>query len=183
MELENNTAFIEPEKPYVLAIDPGYTNMGLVLAEVDGAKLIVRNEWSEKAASWQKCSTVELVSEVWSWFDGKLQPYLRFIQKVYFEDQYFQPFGHGGFIGMKLKTLQTAIVSYFLKNNISIMALPSSAVKRQFKLTQKNRVQNKKALLSYLKEEFDFSPRTDHTGDCVLLFCYVFKPVEIILKN
>lgn len=168
-------------KQIYLSIDPGYKNLGWVLAQPGKDTLDVFHQEVTHLCDWEESSPFVLISAVFRWVQtvhNKLLDHLKVKElpkacvTILIEEQYFIP-GKGS-IGVKLKVVQAILMTVLFGMDWQkvIVTLASRTVKRFFGISTNNRLENKKEMMKVLKNDFNVTLSNEHVADCYLLLLY-----------
>jgi Holliday junction resolvasome RuvABC endonuclease subunit len=161
-----------------VGIDPGFQNFGFVVATKTGNTLKIEHQEVCKVHDIKDSNPIHLLKSLEKWMDH-LETLVENTDTIHFliEQQYWSP--RFAAVGLKLRTLQTALVATIMnrcKGDITL--LPSSTVKKHFDIHTKDRAQNKVVMKKLLKDNFGVEESNEHLADCILLLLYFITKNE-----
>lgn len=180
--------------PYnIISIDPGFENLGVVLAEVEGDlkkknyKVTILQKVTFRLMEDKEPKSINnLVTRVVN-FIFKAFPDSESVTKsaVLIEDQYFNK--NAPYVSCNLRVLQAIMYTLFSwKYNSMTTSINSKSVKQKYDLMTGSNYQNKKKTTEFVKKHLlkdENVEITNHVADCVLQIDYFLKYMDANLKN
>jgi Holliday junction resolvasome RuvABC endonuclease subunit len=169
----------EPLPQVIVSIDPGFDNFGYAIATLEGKKLEILHREACQIHDWRDTNPINLLNSIQNWYQELSSQVIEFTgqkaKDAYFivEQQYWSPTFAA--VGLRLRTLQTALVAVLHLAGSEVKLLPSATVKKHFAIHTKNRAQNKVEMKNVLKTQFGIEEDNEHTADCILLLLYFVK--------
>ena len=176
---------------YILAIDPGYVNLGWSMSKVTydtsshKAEITVLDSGTDELCSTTDAFKPDVLAEkIATWFHSfQTASPVRLCHRkpgdppviVVIEGQYYKSVG-----SLRMVLLGTALVSYISSHcdpicsdaGIEVVPVSSSAVKKHFNIAAGDHKLNKALVVSLLAEKYGISVKNDHIGDAYLLTIY-----------
>ncbi len=172
---------IKGKHEIIIAIDPGYKNLGWVIAEYTREETKSHFKVIEmgvsSVAEWNDKDMINLVSGVSAWVEElrqKVSKLTHFVPRVFIEKQYAT--GSLRFVGQRLQLLETVLFTSLYETlkftmlelyDKPIILLSSSAIKSFFGIRTTSREQNKIKLIALLKDQYNIKVDNEHIADCI----------------
>lgn len=161
----------------IVAIDPGFKNLGWSIAEKRGEELVFLAggvcDLCEQGDVYKPKTMVACISDFVDQLCDKLPKDTQVNWVI--EQQFYNPKARA--LSCKLLILQGFLVGYLegrfdCSDQVRVCMLSPSAVKKYYKLCSGDNAENKVRMLGLLRDRFGVDLKNHHIADCVLLSIY-----------